>query len=264
MIIDFHAHTFPDRIAAKALSSLSSKSGVTPVTNGTLSDTLEKMRGWGVDKFVSLNIATNPRQEENVNNFAISIQSDSVIPFGSVHPESEHALAQLEKLKSAGIKGVKFHPEYQEFAIEEARMEKIYQTCSDLGLIVLFHAGYDIGYPDSARCLPENAAKIARKFPDLTIVLAHLGGWRNWDEVETHLMGIDNVYLDTSFLKGYLEPEQCARIIRRHGADHILLGSDCPWQTTQDAISYLEGLGLSREEKELIFSQNAVRILSLS
>ena len=105
MLIDFHAHTFLDKLAAGAVSSLAERAHFKPNTNGTVSATRAIMREQGVDRFVALNIAVSPHTERHVNDYAISLlQYPEIIPFGSVHPDSPNALSEIDRLYEAGIK----------------------------------------------------------------------------------------------------------------------------------------------------------------
>lgn len=86
-----------------------------------------------------------------------------------------------------------------------------------------------------------------------------------WDQVEEFLVGKSrNLWLDTAMAGGNVPEEQYLRIIRNHGADRILLASDCPWSTTPKEIRALEKLGLTQEEKERIYGENAAELLGLS
>ena len=146
MIIDFHTHCFPDKIASKAMEQLRMRSGIVrPFHDGSAAGLLELQRNDGVDYSVVLNIATNPKQQRNVNDFAISLKEvDGLVPFGSVHYDSPDALDELERLKENGIKGVKLHPDYQGFFVDDDKMLPIYEKIGKLGLITVFHSGYDI------------------------------------------------------------------------------------------------------------------------
>ena len=141
-------------------------------------------------------------------------------------------------------------------------MFPIYEKCAELKLPVIFHAGFDVLSPDCIHCTPQMSAEVLGKFPDLTVILAHLGGNELWDDVEKYLVG-KNVYFDTAFIDGHISDEQLLRIIRSHGADKILLASDCPWHTPALEIRFVESLDLSEEEKELIYYKNAGRLLGL-
>lgn len=264
MVIDFHIHAFPDAVAEKAIPALSKCSGgVLPAYDGKISSLKTSLQKSGADLGVVLNIATNPHQQKKVNDFAISLVGGaSLIPFGSVHPDSPDALAELERLKAAGIKGIKLHPDYQHFFVDDERMFPIYEKIAELGLITVFHAGVDIGYPAPVHCTPQRLLSILDLFGDAPVVAAHFGGYLLWDSVLEVLCGT-KVYLDTAFSYGKIPPDYAKNIIGAHGADRILLGSDMPWSTAENEIRLLKSLDLSPEDTEKILCNNAKRLLSI-
>ncbi|MCR5717490.1 MAG: amidohydrolase family protein, partial [Oscillospiraceae bacterium] len=260
--IDFHVHAFADKIAERTISALAAVATSKPATNGTLADTEAKMRAWGVDGFAVLCIATKPSQHLVCNNWAASVKSDHIFPFGSVHPDGEDALSELERIKSLGLYGIKLHPDYQHFFADEERLFPIYRKCGELGLPIIFHAGLDPVSPEAIHCTPQAAAKILDKFPETTMIMAHLGGNEMWETVERELAGkFGNLYFDTALAGSFVEEEQLRRIIEKHGADKILLASDCPWDTTDVTIAKIRRLGLSPAQEAAIFSGNAKRLL---
>lgn len=262
MIIDFHTHIFPDKVAGKAIKVLSTTSGFLPEFSGTLDGLKASMKDAGVEKSVVLNIATNAHQQKSVNDFAISLLNDeSIIPFGSVYPDAEDALSELERIKEAGIKGIKLHPEYQGFYVDDEKMKPIYKKASELGLIVVFHAGFDYGYPPPYHCMPDNLIK-ALKWLDTPVVAAHFGGQDCSSEVLEKLCGLD-LYFDISFGYGNISKPTAINIINKHGADKILFGSDSPWHNPSWESHMLENFGLSQENKEKIYSLNAIKLLNL-
>ncbi len=263
MYIDFHTHAFADSIAHKAISRLESVSGLKAYTDGTVEGLRKILKEDNIDKAVYLPIATKPSQQKVINGISAELNSDNLICFGSIHPDSTDAEDELERIKALGLKGIKFHPDYQDFFVEDPKMFHIYKKCEELGLIVVFHAGFDPLSPDVIHCLPEPSAKIAKAFPDLRIVLAHLGGMYRFDDVYKYIAGIDNIWLDTAFLASHISNEELERIIRKHGADRVLLGSDVPWQRPADAVRQVKGLNLSDAEKEMIFHISAERLLGI-
>ena len=264
MIIDFHVHAFPDALAAKALSLLSKCSGgVKPNYDATISGLESYLAKNNVDYAVVLNIATNPHQEKKVNDFAISLlEKKNIIPFGSVHPDSPNALSELERLAKAGIRGIKLHPDYQHFFVDDEKMFPIYKKIAELGFITVFHAGVDIGYPKPVHCTPERLLRVLDLFDDAPVVAAHFGGWLLWDSVLEDLCGT-KVYLDTAFSSGKMPPDYAKELIKAHGADKVLLGSDMPWSDTLDEVRFVQSLELSAEDEEKILSNNAKRLLNI-
>lgn len=264
MIIDFHVHAFPDALAAKALPLLSKCSGgVKPNYDATISGLESYLAKNHVDYAVVLNIATNPHQEKKVNDFAISLlEKKNIIPFGSVHPDSPNALSELERLAKAGIRGIKLHPDYQHFFVDDEKMFPIYKKIAELGFITVFHAGVDIGYPKPVHCTPERLLRVLDLFDDAPVVAAHFGGWLLWDSVLEDLCGT-KVYLDTAFSSGKMPPDYAKELIKAHGADKVLLGSDMPWSDTLDEVRFVQSLDLFAEDEEKILSNNAKRLLNI-
>ncbi len=262
MLIDAHIHVFPDALAPKVIPKLAAISGYDNQTNATLSDTLEKMRQWGVDKGVFLSIATKPSQQKSINDFCASIASDTVIPFGSVHPDAPDWEAEMERIASLGLRGIKLHPDYQDFDMDEPRILPLFKKARDLGLCVTVHAGFDPLSPDHIHCTPKACRQVLDACPGLKLILAHMGGMRLWDEVERYLVGAP-VWLDTACCAGAIDPIQLKRIIQSHGADKILFASDCPWSDPRREKAMLEALELPQAQLEEIFSGNICRLLGL-
>lgn len=261
MIIDFHTHCFPDRIAKKAIDALSKTSGLMPCTDGTVSDLKRLMKDEGVSISVVQNIATNAHQQKAVNDFAASITCDEIVPFGSVYPDAEDALEELERIHSLGLKGVKFHPEYQNFFVDDEKMKPIYQKISKLGLITLFHAGEDYGYMPPYHATPEKI-KNALIWFDSPVIAAHWGSQGMGEETLRHLCGLD-IYFDTAFGYGSTPKPMQHAILEKHGADKILFASDCPWHAPSLDLFQLNSLGLSETERERICCGNAKQLLGL-
>ena len=263
MLIDFHTHCFPDKLADKALPKLMESGHSNPYTDGTCGDLLRKMDDWGVDAAVCLNIATAPRQQFNVNEFAISINDcKRIFALGSVHIDNDDCENELYRLQEAGVRGIKLHPDYQDIDILDRRMFPIYDTCAELGLFCVFHAGWDPVSPHKTRVTPDRVLRIRQFFPRFQMILGHLGGLGMWDEVESRLAG-SGILMDTAYTRGLLAPEQATRIIRRHGAENVLFGSDCPWQSGRDTADFIDSLPLTSEEKDRIFYKNAMELLQM-
>lgn len=263
MIIDFHTHAFPEKIAAKALAALSVKAGnLVPFHDGTVGSLEAYVKKSGADKAVLLNIATTPQQQKNVNDFAIACNRGNIISFGSVHPDAPDALEELERIKAAGLRGVKLHPEYQSFFVDEGRMRPIYEKIGELGLITVFHAGVDIEYFEPVHCTPQRLSSVLPAFGGAPVVAAHMGGWQLWHDVEKYLVG-SQVYFDTAFSYGRMPRGHCRRIIKAHGVDKILFGSDMPWSGTDAEMRFIDSMDLTDDEKSAILGGNACRLLEM-
>lgn len=264
MYIDFHTHAYADKIAKRTIEALENTANYKTIFDGTINGLIETLDKNNVDKAVLLPIATKPAQHEICNSWAKSVESDRIIPFGSVHPMGEDAVDYLDKIKEMGLKGIKLHPDYQGFFFDEKSVYPIYKRCEELGLMVIIHAGYDPVSPDLIHATPQMIANVAKDFPDLIIIAGHLGGMNCWNDVYKILAGsFNNVYFDTAFVSRHIDLELFEKIIKKHGADKILLASDLPWENTGDEIKTIEKMNLTDEEKQLIFCENAKRLLGI-
>lgn len=262
MIIDFHTHCFPDGLAVKAVPALAVKANIPAMVSGTVSDLKSSMLTNGINYSVLLNIATKPSQTEKINDWAAQIQQGSIISFGSIHPLYENWKNELKRIKNLGLKGIKFHPEYQDFYADDKALYPIYEYAFELGLIIAFHAGEDLGFKPPFHCTPDRLDNLITHFEGGKIIAAHMGGYNYWDEVEKHLVGKD-IYFDTSYAVGIMDNEQAKRIIQNHGYKKILFGTDSPWRDQGWSVRSIKDLCLGQEIEEAIFYKNASDLLKI-
>lgn len=262
MIIDFHTHCFPEKIALRAVEKLSFASGgLMPNTDGTVAGLKELMAKTGVDKAVVLNIATNATQQKNVNDFAASINGGDFISFGSVFPDSEDCLEELRRIKALGLNGVKLHPDYQGFNVDDEKMKPIYKKIGELGLITVFHAGFDYGFPPPYGATPDKMER-ALKWFESPVIAAHWGGIDCGEGVLNRLCGKD-IYFDTSFGYGNIPKYYAEKIMEKHTPDRMLFGTDSPWHTADMELRLLKTLNLSDADMEKITHLNGEKLLGI-
>lgn len=262
MIVDFHVHCFTDELAKKAVNTLSQRAGTPPRVDGTVQGVRDSMKKAGVDYSVLLPIATKPTQTEVINNWAASVQGDGIIAFGSIHPDYTEWKKELKRIKDLGLKGIKLHPDYQLFYIDDKRMYPIYEYMFSLGLVLVFHAGRDIGLPEPYHCTPDRLYKLVCDFNGAKIIAAHMGSFSYWDDVEKYLVGTD-IYFDTSYSLGCISDEQAKRIILNHGYEKVLFATDSPWTDQREEIEKLRNLKLGTEAESAIFGINACKLLGV-
>ncbi len=264
MVIDFHTHAFPDAIAERAIAGLIKASGgiFPPCSDGTLARLIDKMKEFGVDRSVIQPVVTKPSQTESLNLWARGCECERITAFGGIHPDTDDYKRDIDFVASLGLCGLKFHCEYQNFVVDEPRMLKIYDYAFEKGLIVLHHAGFDPAFSAPFRSSPKMFKNVIKEMRGGTLIAAHLGGQSQWDEVEEYLVGED-IYLDSSMGQKYYSPEQFSRIVRGHGADKILFGSDSPWSRADEDIALIRASSLTEDEKEKILAGNAKRLLKL-
>lgn len=281
MIIDFHTHVFPDKIAEKALKGLSDSSRAVPYTNGTVFDRMESMKKAKIDYCVNLPVATKASQVEGINNAAIENLEDSlnsgIIPFGAMHPKYGDVKNELKRLKLAGIKGIKIHPAFYGLDICDMAVMNIIYEASALELIVLTHAGWDIGFPERNYIPIESLLRIDKEIGPEKMVLAHMGGWKDWERVLEYLAG-SKYFFDTAFAIGkvnarpdlpspmltdMLSHDDFAQMCKKHGINKILFGTDSPWSDQIEYVDEISAIDFSDYEKECIFSNNAKALLEM-
>ncbi len=263
MLIDFHVHAFPDFLASKAVPLLAEKGGIPYFGDGTVSNLIAKMDECGVDRSVILNIATNPKQQTNVNNFAIEINyaNPRLYALGSLNPDSDCIETEARRLKDSGIRGIKIHPEYMNSTIDDVKFDPIFKACIENDLFVISHSGWDFISPSFIHCTPERILRVLNRFPELRLVAAHVGANRLWDDVERLLVG-KNLWIDTSLAPMFeLDKKQCERILKNHDPNKLLFGSDFPWYRADSELEYIESLDISADLKRKIYSENAINLL---
>lgn len=262
MIIDFHTHMFPDKIAGRTLDYLSGIFGASPFADGTHDGLCESMEQAKVDISIALPAVTKVSQVESINRFASAYTEEPVISFGGIHPDCGNYKEILKEIRNLGLKGIKLHPDYQDAYFDDIRYERIIDASSELGLITVVHAGVDPKCPEDVHCTPKMARKVLDDVRPEKLVLAHMGGNEMWDDVERYLVG-QNVYFDTGVVLDTMPQEQFLRIVRTHGADRILFGTDSPWAGQKNFVELLKAMPLTEEEKQKIFAENAKELLGL-
>ncbi len=264
-ITDFHTHIFADSLAPRARTALEeSAAGLyKPFHDMTLKGLIESMDEAGIHRSVVLPVITKRSQTEKVCEWAASIQSERITSFGGIFPLGEDYREQIDFVCSLGLKGIKLHAEYQNFVLDDERMLKVYDYAFEKGLIVVHHAGFDPAFPAPFKTSPKQFARVIGELKGGVMIAAHLGGQRQWDDVERYLAGSD-IYLDTSMGFGYYGREQFLRILGIHGAERMLFATDSPWSDQKSELASFESLGLAEHDRELILCGNARRLLGES
>ena len=269
MTVDFHTHVFPDKIAASTVAALESRGGTPAHSDGTVSGLLLGLREAGVTAAVNLPVLTKPTQFDSILAFAKDINgreygAERIISFAGIHPLDENIEEHLNAVYDAGIPGIKIHPDYQGTFFDDERYVRIISEAKRLGLIVVTHAGFDIGFKgEEIRCTPTRVLRLLDKVGGYgRLVLAHLGGGEFTREVIDLLCGED-VYFDTAYNLSLVDPVLVSALIEKHGADRILFATDSPWQNIKRELCVLDALGLSSRERQLILSENAKSLLRI-
>ena len=269
MIIDFHTHVFPDKIADLTIASLSKSGGIPAHSDGKYSGLIDSMEKNGIDVSVNLPVLTKGTQIESIFNFAKRINEENatqgkVISFCGMHPAIEEYEMWLEKIKENGFLGIKIHPDYQGTFFDDSKYVRILKKAKELDLITVTHAGFDVGFPnEEIKCTPKRVLSVLDQIGGYEkLVLAHLGGNELFDSVYELLAGED-LYFDTSYVLPALTGEQFEKMLSKHGKDKILFASDSPWQNQGKMVKIIKAYGLGEATEEKIFSANARKLLKI-
>lgn len=261
-VIDAHCHIYPEKIAAPATKATSTFYDIEGHCDGTLGSLLRIGGDAGIDRFIVQSVATTPHQVASINRFIsneVRNNPEILIGLGTLHPDSDDIKRDVEELISLGLKGVKLHPDIQRFKIDDYRCLKIYELCEEKGLPILMHTGdFRYDYSNTNRLIP-----VLEIYSNLTVIGAHFGGWSLWEEASMELAGKKNVYVDCSSSLYALDKETAVSIIRRYGADRVLFGSDYPLFSPDEELERFMSLELTKEERRLILSENAIKLYNL-
>ncbi|MCR5703203.1 MAG: amidohydrolase family protein [Eubacterium sp.] len=274
MIIDTHAHTFPDHIAYGALRKMeqeilnSQNFVVKAARTGTVEDLSKASIGAGIDITLVCPVATNVRQPEKINRLSVElnqgVEEHHLFSLGAIHPECENYKEILDEIVAMDFRGIKLHPDYQNMDFDDERYIRIMDYAANKGLVIITHAGEDVGLPGTVHCTPDKVLNVWKHIQPEKLVLAHMGGWRKWDEVEEKLMDLP-VYFDTAVcgrkdIPVHISDEQLVRMIRNHGVERVLFGTDSPWYDQKEALDDLKNSGLTEAELKLVLGENAKKL----
>lgn len=268
MIIDFHTHIFPDKMAARTIKILEDNvanlgGGWKAAIPATVDALIKSMHENGIAYSVVLPIATNVHQSATINTFAKTVNNiEGLFSFGSLHPMQQDWESVLYDIKEKGLGGIKLHPEYQDFFIDSQESIRILKKCEELDLITVLHAGHDIGTKPPRHCLPQRLRHVLDYVKGDKIIAGHFGGFDAWDDVEKYLVGTP-LYFDTAYTVDFIDREQFLRIIRSHGSGKIVHATDSPWEKQGRAVEIIRSLPLTDDEKDDIFYKNAKKLLKI-
>lgn len=268
MVIDFHTHVFPEKIAKRTIELLSEKGGIPPFSDGSTEGLLRRMEEGGTDLSVNLPVVTAPKQFESVNRFAAELnqafagKERRILSFAGIHPACEEIDQKMKWIKDQGFLGVKIHPDYQGAFINDEGYVRILAAAKEYDLIVVTHAGVDEAFRDRVHCPPTLVKELIRKVPHSKFVLAHLGGNEMWEEVYETLCEED-LYFDTAYMLRFIDQSLFKKILARRGDDRILFATDSPWSDIKQDVEILKSYNLEKNTEKKLFCDNAKSLLGI-
>ncbi len=259
-IIDSHCHVYPDKIAEKAAAGTGNFYHLPPSLDGKVSTLIQHGIAAGIDHFIIQSVATTPKQVSSINHFiaeAVANGDGRFTGLGTLHPDSDNMKENVDEILQLGLKGVKLHPDIQGIGINDPRMHKIYELCEGR-LPILMHTGdhrYDFSNPNQMK-------PVLEKYPNLTVIGAHFGGWSIWSEATEQLKDYPNFYVDCSSSLYAISPQTAKELIAAYGTHRVLFGTDYPlWEPKTELERFMQ-IDLTDKEREDILYNNAVRLFS--
>ena len=237
---------------------------VTPSFDGTIKGLIAQMDAVGIEASVVVPVATKESQVRPINDWATAIRHPRVIPFGAVHPGLADISSEMARIKGLGLKGVKIHPNWQQFKPEDPNFFPMYEALAANDLIAYFHGGDELEkWPEEIVSTPKAFSEVHERFPKMRMVVAHMGGYLMWEAVEEYLLGKD-IHLDLSAcFPERLPDERLLPMMRAHGMEKIMWASDSPCSDPLSQLQRILSLPLTDEEKEMVCWSNAARLLGL-
>lgn len=260
-IIDFHAHAFPDALAPRAISHLEAEGGVKAFLDGRVSSLLGSMDTAGIALSLVCSIATKPEQFDPILAWSKQILSDRIVPLASIHPKAADPIGQAQRVAEAGLPGIKLHPYYQDFVLDDEALLPLFRALDRLGLFVLCHTGFDFAFARERKGDPVRVRRLLDRVPTLKLVTSHLGAWDDWDEVERHLIG-QPISMDVSLSLDLLGRERARAMLLAHPVDRVLFGTDSPWAGQAETLAAVRDLALGAEREAALLGGNAAALLA--
>ncbi len=261
-IINAHCHIYPSKIASKAVKGIRDFYDLDMSLNGRTDDLIRDGEKVGVVHYLVHSVATTPKQVKSINEFIaseVNSHPNLFTGFGTLHPDSDDIKGDFEYLISLGLKGVKLHPDFQRFALNDERAFRLGEVINDGNVPVLIHCGdYRYNYSNPPQLKP-----FLDKFPEMTVIGAHFAGWSVWEEATEKLAGTPNLYVDLSSSLYDLSPSTAEKLIRAYGVDKVLWGTDYPMWEADKEFELFNKINLSDDERAAILYDNASKILGI-
>jgi len=238
---------------------------------------LESATGAGVARCLLLFTADSPRIPA-ANTRALELHNDEspLSALGTAHPDLDGLEVELERLAAAGTRGLKFSSFSQAIDFTDGRTFAMLEMAQSvwqarrmtLAVVLDTFVRADRVFGTDPRFLtrPGVLRDLAKRFPAITLIGAHMGGLAaDFEELTNDLPPAENLYLDTSNAAHTLSDEQFVKLLQNHGSHRIIFGTDWPWfghgEEIPKILELLDRAGFDENEVRLVMRDNAERLL---
>lgn len=262
-VINAHCHIYPNKIASRAVEGIRDFYDLDMSLKGMSDDLIEDGEKVGVVHYLVHSVATTPKQVKSINQFIsdeVNAHQGLFTGFGTLHPDSDDIQGDFDHLIELGLKGVKLHPDFQQFPMNSEKAFEIGEVVSNGNVPLMVHCG-DFRYNYSN---PKQIKPFLKEFPDLLVIGAHFAGWSVWEEATKELSDMPNLVVDLSSSLYDMSAETAKELIHSYGADRVLWGTDYPMWESESEMEYFNKIDLTPEERQLILYDNAAKILGLT
>lgn len=259
-IIDIHTHVYPEKIASAALRTVREFYQLESCDmDGTVAMLQQRGKEAGISHFVLMPVANRAEQVSSINQFICrQLEANPCFSgFGAIHADLDRISEAAEQIMAMGLKGIKIHPDFQKFPIDDPRLFSVYESVQGK-LPVLFHMGdprYDFSHPVRLR-------RVLEQFPKLEAIAAHFGG-HTMQETACELLKDTSCFFDISSTMMFLPKSQVERYISIYGAERLAFGTDYPLWDPVTEVEHFLSLNITAAEKEQIAHKTAEQILKL-
>lgn len=264
-----HAHVGPEEVLA----------------GGTIDRLLKLMEECGIGRAVCF--APFPHQwkgREGSPNRWLADQikhRPNLVGFGTLRPDVASVKDQVREVVELGFKGIKLHPQGQDFEILSPQGLAMAQAAEEAGLFVTYHSGVHAHRMKGMSVLDFD--EIAHRFPALRFSMEHVGGYHffnealavlfnnappPWQPGENHVYaGLASIFTQHQNRFWYLSPQQIMELIVQVGVDQMIFGLDFPFNRERETMIGLETirtrLGLDAQDQAKVLGGNLARVLGV-
>jgi predicted TIM-barrel fold metal-dependent hydrolase len=231
--------------------------GTTPFT-GTFEDMISDMDKNKIDMAITFPMGMSWDYTE-LNEAILQASrkySNRIIGFARINPHRKHlAIQDIDHfIGEKGLKGVKLHPTMQAFFADDPAVYPIMEKAAEMGFPVYIHSG------GGSYARPSIIVKLAKQFPKVTVIVAHVGYFEDYHEALAFSKDADNLILDCT---GQYLLNVLRGAVNLMGAERIINGSDWPYFSRHLEIKKWDEIKITDKEKKLILGENAKRIFNI-